>query len=88
MFDEVQDLVEEHPSNFGPKGAFAQAYSLFDAALGVATVVGPGLSGALLQYTSWQITAGSLAIMCAVGAVPVLLFTGKKAKHKQNHDEL
>lgn len=77
MFDEVELVVQRNPDTFGAKGAFAQAYSLFDAALGFATVVGPAWSGAILRATNWQITAGSLAVICALGAIPVLLFTGK-----------
>lgn len=77
MFDEVEVLVHVNPNNFGSKGAFAQAYSLFDAALGLATVVGPGLSGALYIGTNWQIMAGALALFCAIGGVPVWCFTGK-----------
>lgn len=40
MSDEVEDLVDANPGTFGTKGAFAQAYSFFDAALGLAAVVG------------------------------------------------
>lgn len=42
MFDEVEILVDANPGTFGTRGAFAQADSLFDAALGIPTVVGPG----------------------------------------------
>lgn len=80
MFDEVERLAQEHREVFGEKGAFAQAYSLFDAALGVATVVGPGWSGAFYSGTNWQITAGTLAALCALGGVPVYCFTGKGKK--------
>ena len=83
MFDEVECLVLKHPDTFGSKGAFAQAYSLFDAALGLATVAGPGCSGLLLEKTNWQITAGTLAILCAIGGLPVLVYTGKKAKEER-----
>lgn len=89
MFDEVEVLVTVNPNSFGTKGAFAQAYSLFDAALGLATVVGPGLSGALYTGANWQIMAGTLALLCAVGGVPVWRFTGKTeqdgSKKKRNY---
>lgn len=80
MFDEVERLAEDHREVFGEKGAFAQAYSLFDAALGIATVVGPGWSGAFYAGTSWQITAGTLAALCALGGGPVFWFTGRGGK--------
>ena len=80
MFDEVEVLARDNPEMFGQKGAFARAYGLFDAALGAATVVGPGLAGGFYAKTTWQITAGVLALCCALGGVPVFLFTGKKQK--------
>lgn len=80
MFDEVESLATQHPDRFGSRGAYAQAYSLFDASLGLATVAGPTWSGVLLAKTNWQITAGVLAGLCAIGAVPVFSHTGKGAK--------
>ena len=82
MFDEVESLSKASPPHtFGTKGAFARAYSLFDAALGVATFVGPGWSGAFFKGTNWQIMAGTLAILCAIGGVPVLCYTGRKERN-------
>lgn len=80
MFDEVESLAKKHRDTFDPRGAYAQAYSLFDAALGLATVAGPTWSGLLLANTNWQITAGILAVICAIGAVPVFCYTGKGGK--------
>ena len=87
MFDEVEFLADQNPDTFGPTGAFAQAYSLFDAALGLATVVGPGWSGLFYEKTNWQITAGSLAILCAIGGVPVFYHTGNVGKTRQDGGE-
>ena len=87
MFNEVESLVLRHPDTFGSKGAFAQAYSLFDAALGLATVAGPCCSGFLLERTNWQITAGTLAVLCAVGGLPVLRYTGKEAREERKERE-
>ncbi|KAL9126720.1 MAG: hypothetical protein Q9217_004265 [Psora testacea] len=83
MFDEVEVLAEQNPGTFGNKGAYAQAYSLFDAALGLATVVGPGWSGLVYESTNWQITAGTMAILYALGGAPVFCFTGRTASKKQ-----
>ena len=77
MFDEVESLAMKHADKFGARGAYAQAYSLFDASLGLATAAGPISSGLLLEMTNWQITAGMLAVICAVGAAPVFRYTGK-----------
>ena len=88
MFDEVEVLVSVHPGSFDTKGGFAQAYSLFDAALGVACVIGPGWSGAFYTSTNWQIMAGTLALLCALGGVPVWYFTGKMgSKIKKGPEE-
>lgn len=80
MFEEVESLASHHPDTFGSRGAFAQAYSLFDAALGLATVVGPAWSGLFLEETNWPITAGTLAVICGIGGVPVFCYTGKGTK--------
>ena len=77
MFEEVESLAAQHSSAFGSRGAFAQAYSLFDAALGLATVAGPTLSGLFFERTNWQITAVMLAVVCGVGGVPVFCYTGR-----------
>lgn len=90
MFDEVESLAMKHPDRFGSRGAYAQAYSLFDASLGLATVAGPIWSGLLLAKTNWQVTAGMLAVICAIGAVPVFSYTGKgweRAKEGRNRLE-
>ncbi len=90
MFYEVEVLAENNPGTFGQAGAFAQAYSLFDAALGMAVFVGPAGGGLFLEQTTWQITAGVLAIFCAAGALPVYFYTGgfMKGKGKINgHDD-
>ena len=76
MFDEVENLAAANPSIFGEKGAYARAYSLFDAALGISTAVGPVWAGAFYEGTNWQVMAGSLALLCAIGGVPVFWFTG------------
>lgn len=82
MFDEVESLALKHPDTFGSRGGYAQAYSLFDASLGLATVAGPTWSGLLLAKTNWQITAGMLAVICAIGAMPVFSYTGKGVKNE------
>ncbi|MCJ1453156.1 hypothetical protein MMC28_003501 [Mycoblastus sanguinarius] len=76
VFYEAEILAHKNPSLFGVMGAFAQVYSLFNAALGLAAIVGPGLAGTLYDRTSWQITVGVLAGLCAVGSLPVWRYTG------------
>lgn len=76
LFFEVETLVEENPHTFDKKMAFAQAYSLFDSAIGLATAVGPVWAGFIYQQTNWQISVFSLAFICALGSVGVFRYTG------------
>ncbi|KAI9790924.1 MAG: hypothetical protein M1816_004685 [Peltula sp. TS41687] len=82
MFYEVELLAEQNSDRFGKVGAYAQAYSLFDAALGFATVVGPGWTGLIYEQTNWLITAMTLALFCGLGSVQVYRFTGRPKKMK------
>lgn len=76
MFAEVETLAQTNPSVFGGKGAYAQAFSLFDVALGVSTAVGPVWAGAFYEGTNWQIMAVSLALLSVMGGLPAFWFTG------------
>ena len=92
MFHEVEVLAEQNPQTFGKAGAYAQAYSLFDGALGFATVVGPAWGGFFYEETNWSICALTLAALAAAGAFPVWIFTGgsktKRGKYgdEENHE--
>ena len=63
-------------------GAFAQVYSLFNGALGLAAIVGPGLAGTLYDKTNWPVTVGVLAGLCGLGSLPVWRYTGSVKKGK------
>lgn len=76
MFYAVAILSEENAGAFGKGGAYAQAYSLFDAALGMAVLCGPAGGGFFLEQTNWQVTVGIIAVFCAVGSLPVWRYTG------------
>ena len=83
MFAEVENLSQANPMVFGEKGAYAQAYSLFDAAFGISTAIGPIWAGAFYEATNWQIMAVSLAILSALGGLPVFWFTGATRARKE-----
>lgn len=78
VYHQAEVLAVNNPQVFKVMGAFAQVYSLFNGALGLAAVVGPGLSGTLYDKTSWQVTVGVLALLCALGSIPVWLYTGSE----------
>ena len=84
MFHEVEVLAEQNPQTFGKAGAYAQAYSLFDGALGFATVVGPAWGGFFYEKTDWSGCSLTLAAFAAAGAIPVWIFTGgSKARREK-----
>lgn len=76
MFYAVATLSEENAGAFGKGGAYAQAYSLFDAALGLAVLCGPAGGGFFLEQTNWQVTVSIIAVFCAGGSLPVWRYTG------------
>lgn len=82
VFFEAEKLSYNNPSIFGVMGAFAQVYSLFNGALGLAAIVGPGLAGTLYDKTNWPITVGVLAGLCGLGSLPVWRYTGSVKKGK------
>ena len=65
-----------HPGKFGPKGAYAQAYGLFNTAFAGGMLVGPIWGGFVTGTAGWGTTCWSLGVWSAVSAVPALLFTG------------
>lgn len=72
-------LAKDNPETLGRAGktaAFAQVYSLFNAALGIACIVGPGLSGLIYEKLGWTINSVVLASITAVGGVLAIRYTG------------
>lgn len=78
MFYAVAILSEENAGAFEKGGAYAQAYSLFDAALGMAVLCGPAGGGFFLEQTNWQVTVWIIAVFCAMGSLPVWRYTGAR----------
>ena len=68
--------------------AFAQAYSLFDFAVGLATAVGPAWAGLIYHQTNWQISVFSLAFICALGSIQVFFYTGELPGKRATSDSL
>ncbi|KAL8795384.1 MAG: hypothetical protein Q9195_002125 [Heterodermia aff. obscurata] len=81
MFYEAAILEEENANVFGEAGSYAQVYSLFCAALGLAVAVGPAWSGLLYEKTSWGVTMLTLVLLCLLGSVPVFLYTGGRQEN-------
>ena len=84
MFHEVGVLAEENRDVFGTRGAFAQAYSLFNGALGLSTVLGASSSGFFYEQTNWLTTVGVMALLAALVAVQVARYTGGRTEINKN----
>jgi len=80
MSSTVRQISRDYPETFGDKGAYAQAYSLFDMSFGLGTVFGPAWAGFFYEKTTWSITVITLAILCASASIPAILYTGR-SKH-------
>ncbi|KAL8892689.1 MAG: hypothetical protein Q9205_000197 [Flavoplaca limonia] len=88
LLAEVAYILEakekHHPGLFGQKGAYAQAYGLFNCAFAGGMLVGPLLAGALVDEQGWGTMCLTLGVLSVVSVIPALLFTngwiGKKWK--------
>lgn len=76
------------PGRFGPKGAYAQAYGLFNTAFAGGMLVGPLWGGFLTGTAGWGTTCWSLGVWSAVSAVPAVLFTGGWIGETKSKDEI
>ncbi|KAL8647674.1 MAG: hypothetical protein Q9210_005413 [Variospora velana] len=66
---------KHHPGLFGEKGAYAQAYGLFNCAFAGGMLVGPLWAGFVVEKSGWATMCLSLGILAVVTAIPAFLFT-------------
>lgn len=64
------------PGAFGKKGAYAQAYGIYNCAFSGGMVLGPIWGGFLVRGAGWGTMAWSLAVLSAFSVVPAALWTG------------
>ncbi|KAL1630561.1 hypothetical protein SLS56_004835 [Neofusicoccum ribis] len=64
------------PGLFGRKGAYAQAYGLFNMAWAGGALVGPIWAGYVRDGAGWGAMGWSLGLLAGVTAVPAALWTG------------
>ncbi|KAI4216466.1 MAG: hypothetical protein LQ351_000955 [Letrouitia transgressa] len=67
---------KKHPGLFGEKGAYAQAYGLFNCAFAGGMLVGPLWAGTVVQREGWAMMCLTLGILSLVSAIPAGLFIG------------
>ncbi|KAF2091264.1 MFS general substrate transporter [Saccharata proteae CBS 121410] len=72
----VRSKERTRPGLYGEKGAYAQAYGLFNMAWAGGALVGPIWAGYVRDSAGWGTMAWSLGLLSGVTAVPALLWTG------------
>ena len=80
-----------HPGLFGEKGAYAQAYGLFNCAFAGGMLVGPLLAGFVVEREGWGTMCLTLGILSVASAIPAFLFTngwiGKRKREKADEEQ-
>lgn len=95
LLAEVTYILDEkekhHPGLFGEKGAYAQAYGLFNCAFAGGMLVGPLWAGFVVESAGWGTMCLSLGILSVVSAIPAMLFTngwiGKRRRAIGDEDQ-
>lgn len=64
------------PGGFGKKGAYAQAYGIYNCAFAGGMLVGPLWGGFVVGRAGWGTMCWSLGLLSAASAVPAVLWTG------------
>ncbi|KAF2663519.1 MFS transporter [Microthyrium microscopicum] len=77
---EITCIVEKksRQGEFGAKGAYAQAYGLFNFAFALGCLIGPLWGGFVQEKAGWGTMTWSLGALCAVSAVPTAIWCGGK----------
>ncbi|MCJ1476408.1 hypothetical protein MMC13_005074 [Lambiella insularis] len=80
LLAEVTYVVEAKeratPGIFGERGAYAQAYALFNVFFAAGTLIGPIWGGFVVRSSGWRVMTLTLGVLAAVTAVPALVWTG------------
>lgn len=66
----VGEIEMENPGKFGPGGAYAQAYALFNCSMAAATIFGPVFAGAMITQFGWKTMSLAMGIFSITGAIP------------------
>lgn len=66
----VGEIEIDNPGKFGPGGAYAQAYALFNCSMAAATIFGPVFAGTLITQFGWKAMTLAMGIFSLTGAIP------------------
>jgi MFS family permease len=76
-FSKVCDAkVRQEPDLFAGKSAYAQSYSIFNVAWATGSLIGPLVSGGIKSSAGWKTMTWTMALWCAVGILPTVLWSG------------
>jgi hypothetical protein len=68
----VEAKEKESPGIFGKRGAYAQAYALFNMAFAAGTMIGPIWAGFVVQSAGWGTMGWTLGLLSILTAVPTV----------------
>jgi MFS family permease len=67
---------KQNPEIFGKKGAYAQAYGLFNLSFALGALVGPLWGGFVREAAGWSTLTWSLGLLSGVSAIPTAIWCG------------
>ena len=68
----VEEKERSDPDAFGPGGAYAQAFALFNCSMAAATLFGPVVAGSLVERFSWGVMTAAMGVFAFSGAIPAV----------------
>lgn len=72
----VEEKEKHDPGIFGPGGAYAQAFALFNCSMAAATLFGPVVAGSLIERYDWGVMTAAMGVFAFSGAIPSFFYTG------------
>ena len=72
----VEAKEKKHPGIYGEKGAYAQAYGLFNTAFAIGTLLGPLWGGFVVAKAGWGTMTWTLGLLSILSVIPSLVFVG------------
>lgn len=80
LMAEIAHVVAEkeaaNSSAFGRKGAYAQAYGLYNCSFAAGTLTGPIWGGFMLSNLGWGTMTWTLGLLSFVTAIPTMIYIG------------
>lgn len=77
----VEATEKERPGVFGPYGAYAQAFALFNCSMAAGTLAFPIWTGFINEKKGWAFMAWTLGVASGLAAIPVVSATVSKMGH-------